>query len=335
MFMDISSELVNCLLPIFMAGILGASMLAIGIVEGIAKATAAIAKVFSGAISDRFRRRKMLVVLGYGLGAISKPAFPLASTIDLVVAARFVDRVGKRIRGAPRDALVADLVPPGQRGAAYGLRQALDSAGAFLGPLLAIVFMLWLASDIRLVLWVAVVPAFVALLLTLTLRKPRPPAAASAPRERLRLRLGGRLPRQFWLVVALGAVFTLARFSEAFLILSAQDVGLATAHVPAILIVLNAVYAALAYPAGGIADRLAARTLLLPGLNVLVAADIVLAIADSPAIAFAGAALWGLHLALTQELLAKLVADAAPEALRATAFGIFNLVSMTTTGPRK
>lgn len=327
MFMDISSELVHCLLPIFMAGVLGASMLAIGIVEGIAEATAAIAKVFSGAISDRFRRRKMLVVLGYGLGAVSKPAFPLASTIDLVVAARFVDRVGKGIRGAPRDALVADLVPPRQRGAAYGLRQALDSAGAFLGPLLAIAFMLWLASDIRLVLWVAVVPAFVALLLTLALREPRPPPAASAPRERLHLRLGMRLPRHFWLVVALGAVFTLARFSEAFLILRAQDVGLAAAHVPAILIVLNAVYAALAYPAGAIADRLAARSLLLPGLGVLVVTDVVLAIADSPAIALAGAALWGLHLALTQGLLAKLVADAAPEALRATAFGIFNLVT--------
>jgi len=327
MFMDISSELVHCLLPIFMAGVLGASMLAIGIVEGIAEATAAIAKVFSGAISDRFRLRKMLVVLGYGLGALSKPAFPLASTIDLVVAARFVDRVGKGIRGAPRDALVADLVPPGQRGAAYGLRQALDSAGAFLGPLLAIAFMLWLASDIRLVLWVAVVPAFVALLLTLALREPRPPPAASAPRERLHLRLGMKPTRHFWLVVALGAVFTLARFSEAFLILRAQDVGLAAAHVPAILIVLNAVYAALAYPAGAIADRLAARSLLLPGLGVLVIADVVLAIADSPAIALAGAALWGLHLALTQGLLAKLVADAAPEALRATAFGIFNLVT--------
>lgn len=235
MFMDVSSELVHCLLPIFMAGVLGASMLTIGIVEGIAEATAAIAKVFSGAISDRFRKRKMLVVLGYGLGAVSKPAFPLASTIDLVFAARFVDRIGKGIRGAPRDALVADLVPPRQRGAAYGLRQALDSAGAFLGPLLAIVFMLWFASDIRRVLWVAVVPAFIAVLLALALREPRSPPAASAPRDRLRLRLGRSLPRHFWLIVTLGAVFTLARFSEAFLLLRAQDLGLAAAHVPAIL----------------------------------------------------------------------------------------------------
>lgn len=327
MFMDVSSELVHCLLPIFMAGVLGASMLTIGIVEGIAEATAAIAKVFSGAISDRFRKRKMLVVLGYGLGAVSKPAFPLASTIDLVFAARFVDRIGKGIRGAPRDALVADLVPPRQRGAAYGLRQALDSAGAFLGPLLAIVFMLWFASDIRRVLWVAVVPAFIAVLLALALREPRSPPAASAPRDRLRLRLGRSLPRHFWLIVTLGAVFTLARFSEAFLLLRAQDLGLAAAHVPAILIVMNAVYAALAYPAGAIADRLPARTLLVPGLGVLVAADVVLALAESPAIAFVGAAFWGLHMALTQGLLAKLVADAAPEALRATAFGIFNMVT--------
>ncbi|TLD45609.1 MAG: Multidrug resistance protein MdtL [Accumulibacter sp.] len=327
MFMDISSELVHCLLPIFMAGVLGTSMLTIGIVEGIAEATAAIAKVFSGAISDRFRKRKLLVVLGYGLGAVSKPAFPLASTIDLVFAARFVDRIGKGIRGAPRDALVADLVPARQRGAAYGLRQALDSAGAFLGPLLAIVFMLSLASDIRRVLWMAVVPAFVAVLLALALREPRSPPATSAPRDRLRLQLGRSLPRHFWLIVTLGAAFTLARFSEAFLLLRAHDLGLAAAHVPAILIVMNAVYAALAYPAGDIADRLPARTLLVPGLGVLVAADVVLALAESPATVFVGAALWGLHMALTQGLLAKLVADAAPESLRATAFGIFNMVT--------
>ena len=326
MFMDTSSELVHSLLPILMTTVLGASMLAIGIIEGVAEATAAITKVFSGAISDYFRKRKILVVLGYGLSAITKPVFPLAATIWWVFGARFVDRLGKGIRGAPRDALVADITPPELRGAAYGLRQALDTVGAFVGPLLAIVFMIWLANDIRAVLWVAVAPAFLAvLLLVVAVREPAEHASPS--RNRLTLADAQRLPLRYWMIVALGAVFTLARFSEAFLILRAQDVGLAVAYTPAILIVMNVVYSIFAYPAGAAADRLSARMLLLFGVLVLVVADVVLAIAVSPWTAFLGAALWGLHMAFTQGLLSKLVADTAPADLRGTAFGIFNLVS--------
>lgn len=328
MFMDISSELVHSLLPIFMATVLGASMVTIGVIEGIAEAAAAITKVFSGAISDYFRKRKFLVVLGYGLGAITKPVFPLATTIEWVFGARFVDRIGKGIRGAPRDALVADIVPPKLRGAAYGLRQSLDSVGAFLGPLLAVVFMIWFANDIKSVLWVAVVPAFLAvLLLIVAVREPESPEHASGARNHLTLADVKRLSLRYWLIVALGAVFTLARFSEAFLILRAQDVGLTVRYVPAIMIVMNIVYAGLAYPAGAAADRLSARTLLVLGLGVLVIADVVLAMAASPWIAFLGAAFWGLHMALTQGLLSKLVADTAPAELRGTAFGIFNLLS--------
>ncbi len=328
MFMDISSELVHSLLPIFMGTVLGASMVTIGVIEGIAEAAAAITKVFSGAISDYFRKRKFLVVLGYGLGAITKPVFPLATTIEWVFGARFVDRIGKGIRGAPRDALVADIVPPKLRGAAYGLRQSLDSVGAFLGPLLAIAFMIWLANDIKSVLWVAVVPAFLAvLLLIVAVREPESPEHASATKNHLALTDAKRLSLRYWLIVALGAVFTLARFSEAFLILRAQDVGLSVSYVPAIMIVMNIVYAGFAYPAGSAADRLSARTLLAFGLGVLVVADVVLAMAASPWIAFLGAAFWGLHMALTQGLLSKLVADTAPAELRGTAFGIFNLVS--------
>lgn len=328
MLMDISSELVHSLLPIFMATVLGASMMTIGVIEGIAEAAAAITKVFSGAISDYFRKRKFLVVLGYGLGAITKPIFPLATTIEWVFGARFVDRIGKGIRGAPRDALVADIVPPKLRGAAYGLRQSLDSVGAFLGPLLAIAFMIWLANDIKSVLWVAVVPAFLAvLLLIVAVREPESPEHASGAKNYLMLTDAKRLSLRYWLIVALGAVFTLARFSEAFLILRAQDVGLAVSYVPAIIIVMNIVYAGLAYPAGAAADRLSARTLLVLGLGVLVIADVVLAIAALPWIAFLGAAFWGLHMALTQGLLSKLVADTAPAELRGTAFGIFNLMS--------
>ena len=327
MFMDISSELVHSLLPIFMATVLGTSVATIGIVEGLAEGAAAVTKVFSGAISDYFQKRKFLAVAGYALGALSKPIFPLATTIEWVFGARFVDRIGKGIRGAPRDALIADIAPPALRGAAYGLRQSLDSVGAFIGPLLAVAFMIWLANDIKAVLWVAVAPAFIAVfLLIVAMREPDVPDRVAGSGVRLALTDLNRLPLRFWLVVTLGAVFTLARFSEAFLILRARDVGLGVGYVPAIMIVMNVAYSLFAYPAGAAGDRLPARTLLLFGLGALIAADVVLAMAGSPSTAFVGAALWGLHMAFTQGLLSKLVADTAPAGLRGTAFGVFNLV---------
>ncbi len=328
LFMDTSSELIHSLLPVFMATVLGASMVTIGLVEGVAEATAAITKVFSGALSDYLGKRKLLVILGYGLAALTKPVFPLATSMGWVFTARFVDRVGKGIRGAPRDALVADIAPPELRGAAYGLRQALDSIGAFVGPLLAVAFMMWLANDIRTVMWIAVVPAFVAVaLLALYVREPAHGLAGAGAGTPLTVAAAGRLPLRYWLVVLLGAVFTLARFSEAFLLLRAQDVGLALGYVPLVLIVMNVFYAGLAYPAGAAADGVSPRALLLAGLVLLIAADLVLALAAAPPLAFAGAALWGAHMALTQGLLSKLVADAAPAELRGTAFGLFNLVS--------
>jgi MFS family permease len=328
LFMDTSSELIHSLLPVFMATVLGASMVTIGIIEGIAEATAAIVKVFSGVLSDYLGKRKFLVVFGYALAAFTKPVFPLATSISWVFAARFVDRIGKGIRGAPRDALVADITPPPLRGAAYGLRQALDSVGAFLGPLLALLFMAWFANDIKAAMWIAVVPAFITVaLLIVYVREPERPHAEAQLRAPLTLADAKRLPPRYWLVVALGAVFTLARFSEAFLILRAQDVGVAIGYVPVVLIVMNVVYAAFAYPAGAASDRMSRRTLLVVGLGLLVAADVVLARSTVPIAVFAGAALWGLHMAFTQGLLSKLVADTAPDQLRGTAFGIFNLVS--------
>jgi len=331
MFMDISSELVHSLLPIFMATVLGTSMVTIGIIEGFAEGAAAITKVFSGAISDYCGKRKFLAVAGYTLSAITKPIFPLATTIGWVFGARFVDRIGKGIRGAPRDALVADIAPLQLRGAAYGLRQSLDSVGAFIGPLMAVIFMIWFTNDIRAVLWVAVVPAFIAVfLLIIAVREPESWDRPGALRNRLTLTDTRRLPMRYWLIVALGAVFTLARFSEAFLILRAQDVGLAIGYVPVIMIVMNIFYSIFAYPAGTAADRLSARTLLAFGLAILVVADAVLAMAVSPWITFVGAAFWGLHMAFTQGLLSKLVADTAPADLRGTAFGVFNLVNGVT-----
>jgi MFS family permease len=326
--MDTSSELIHSLLPVFLVSVLGASMVTVGIIEGVAEATAAVTKVFSGALSDYLGRRKFLMILGYGLAALTKPVFPLATSVGWVFAARFVDRVGKGIRGAPRDALVADITPPQLRGAAYGLRQALDSVGALLGPLLAVVFMMSFANDIRAVMWVAVVPAFLAVaVLMIYVREPERDNGDPAARAPLTLAEVKRLPWGYWFIVLLGAVFTLARFSDAFLVLRAQDVGLDLGYVPLVMIVMNIFYAGAAYPAGAAADHMSQRTLLLIGLALLIAADVVLAFSTSPLMAFSGAALWGLHMAFTQGLLSKLVADTAPAALRGTAFGIFNLVS--------
>lgn len=327
LLMDTSSELIHSLLPVFLSTVLGASMATIGLLEGTAEAAASITKVFSGAISDYFGRRKPLAVLGYGLAALTKPVFPLANTVGWVFGARFIDRIGKGIRSAPRDALVAEITPPGLRGAAYGLRQALDSVGAFLGPLLAVVFMAWTADHIRSVLWVGVVPAFLAVgLLVFGVREPRGAEASFEARSPISLAAARGLPRRYWLIVALGGVFTLARFSEAFLVLRARDVGLSLGYVPVVMIIMNVVYAATAYPAGAAADRLSRRALAMIGLAMLIAADVALASAASPWPVFIGAALWGLHMGFTQGMFAQLVAEAAPAGLRGTAFGLFNLV---------
>ena len=328
MMMDISSEMVHSLLPLFMVGTLGASAALVGLVEGLAEATALIVKVFSGALSDYLGRRKGLAVFGYALGALTKPLFAIAPGMGMVLTARLLDRVGKGVRGAPRDALVADIAPPEQRGAAFGLRQSLDTVGAFLGPLLAVGLMLLWAGDFRAVFWVAVLPGLLAVaLLVLGVREP-PPRSTGEPRRnpisRANLR---RLGARYWQVVALGAVFTLARFSEAFLVLRAQQGGMAVALVPLVLVAMNLVYAASAYPFGALSDRMDRRVLLALGLAVLIAADLVLASSNHWSVVLAGVALWGVHMGLTQGLLAALVADTAPADLRGTAFGMFNLVS--------
>ena len=323
--MDLSSELVHALLPVYMTVVLGASMLAVGVVEGIAEATASIVKVFSGALSDRLRRRKPLVVFGYALAMVSKPLFPLAGSVALVLAARFMDRIGKGIRGAPRDALIADVTPEGSRGAAFGLRQALDTVGAFLGPLAAIGLMLLFASDVRTVLWFAVIPAAISVIVLLAaVREPPLRSAASHPLSKAAL---GEFAPPFWLAVAIGALMTLARFSEAFLVIRGQGLGVALAFVPLVLVVMNVVYTAVAYPAGLAADRGHRKALLAWGLAALIAADLLLAQSGSLALFFAAVVLWGLHMGMTQGLLAAMVADAAPERLRGTAFGVFHFVS--------
>lgn len=327
LLMDVSSEMIHALLPLFMVDALGMSVALVGLLEGLAEATALLLKVFSGVISDWFGRRKPLALLGYGLSAVTKPLFALATGPGLVFTARLLDRVGKGIRGAPRDALVADLAPPEQRGAAFGLRQALDTVGAFLGPLLATALMLLWADNFRAVFVVALVPALLCLLvLALGVQEPESPHAArrANPIARASLR---RLPAAYWWVVGVGGVFTLARFSEAFLVLRAQQVGVGLALVPLVMVAMNAVYAASAYPFGKLADRVAPRTLLAVGLAVLIAADGVLAVGTHWSGLLLGVALWGVHMGMTQGLLAAMVADVAPADLRGTAFGFFNLMS--------
>ncbi len=329
MCMDLSSELIHALLPLYLAVGLGASTLTIGVIEGIAEATALVVKMFSGVLSDMFQRRKPLVVLGYGLAALTKLVFPLAPTLGWVVAARFADRVGKGIRGAPRDALIADLTPPAIRGASFGLRQALDTVGGFGGPLLALGAMAYFSSDFRAAFWVAVIPAFLAvLLLVLGVEEPpRTSAAGGQKRASIRMAALRRLGRDYAVVVGFAGILTLARFSEAFLVLRATSVGVPVAQAPWVMVCMSLVYALVAYPAGAAADHGHGGRLLGAGLIVLIVADIVLARASSAWGVYAGGALWGAHMGMTQGLLAALVAGAAPEDLRGTAFGFFNLIS--------
>ncbi|GIX08446.1 MAG: MFS transporter [Elioraea sp.] len=327
LLMDVSSEMIHALLPVYLVVVFGTPVLTVGLIEGIAEATAAITKVFSGAFSDRLGRRKALAALGYGLAAFTKPVFPLAPSVAWLVAARFVDRLGKGIRGAPRDALVADLSPPELRGASFGLRQSLDTVGAFLGPLAAIGLMALFADDFVAVFWVAVAPAGLSFALILVaVRDPPRPAGLRTVRTPFARAELARLGPAYWQVVGIATVFTLARFSEAFLILRAQSVATALMLVPAVLVVMNIAYALSAYPIGALSDRMDRVGLLLLGLALLVAADLLLAVAGGILEVGIGVVLWGLHMGCTQGLLSALVADAAPAELRGTAFGVFNLV---------
>jgi MFS family permease len=327
LLMDIASEMIHSLLPLFMVSVLGASALTVGVIEGAAESTALIVKIFSGALSDYLGRRKGLAIFGYALGAFTKPLFAIAPTAGIVLTARLLDRVGKGVRGAPRDALVADITPPELRGAAFGLRQSLDTVGAFLGPLLAAGLMLLWADDFRAVFWVAVVPGLLSVaLLTLGLREPHAHAGPhrTNPIRRSNLK---RLDPAYWWVVVIGAVFTLARFSEAFLVLRAQQGGIPVALVPLVMVAMNVVYALTAYPFGKLSDRVSHTALLALGLAVLIAADLILGMFGHWGVVIAGVVLWGIHMGITQGLLATMVADTAPADLRGTAYGMFNLVS--------
>jgi MFS family permease len=326
LFMDLSSEIYHALLPAFITIVLGLPATALGAIDGVAEATANFAKLFSGRLSDRSLRRKPWVMAGYGLAALSKPLFPLAASAPAVMAARFADRIGKGIRGSPRDAMIADETPPEIRGRAFGLRQALDTVGALLAPLVAIGLMAWLASDIRAVFWIAVIPAGISFLLAwLALREPEQHLALI---KKSPFFAGFKqLDKETKRLLQVGFLFTLARFSEGFLILKGIDIGLNEAMSPLTLAIFNLAYVALAYPAGALSDRMRPRTILMAGMGVLVAGDLVLAKADSFGLLVVGTTLWGAHMALTQGIFARMIADSAPEGLRATSFGAFWFVT--------
>lgn len=328
MLMDISSEIIHALLPVYLVTVLGASMVTVGFIEGIAEATASITKVFSGALSDWLGKRKLLAAIGYGLAAFTKPIFPLAPSVSWLVAARFIDRIGKGIRGAPRDALVADIAPTHLRGASFGLRQSLDTVGAFVGPALAIGLMWLTANSFQVVFWVAVIPAFLAVaVLVFAVDEPERPPGLRKVQSPLSVAELKRLGLAYWWIVGIAVVFSLARFSEAFLILRAQAVGLPVMLVPLVLVLMNVVYTFAAYPAGVLSDHVNRITILGVGFSLLIAADLVLGFTNGLAGVAAGVALWGLHMGFTQGLLATLVADTAPPELRGTAYGMFNLLS--------
>jgi len=328
LLMDVSSELIHSLLPVFMVTTLGASALELGFLEGLAEGTAALSKMFSGTLSDWLGKRKLLAIIGYGLSALTKPFFPLAHSIEWVFGARVIDRVGKGIRGAPRDALLGEITPPELRGAAYGLRQSLDTVGAFVGPGLAILLMLAFAGNIRAVYWFAVIPAFLCVVLLIfgveepDRKKNGNGATFTINRQELK-----NLGTAYWGVVLIGSVLTLARFSEAFLILRAQSVGVSADWVPSVLVVMSLVYALAAYPAGVLSDHMDRRFILLIGTGILILADLVLAFTGHIWGVMVGVGLWGLHMGLSQGLLSTLIADTTPEAWRGTAFGLFNFIS--------
>lgn len=324
---DISSEMILAVLPVYLGTVMGVSMATIGLIEGIAEATAAVMRVFAGAIGDRLGRYKAIVVFGYGLSALSKIVFPFAGSPAPIFAARIIDRVGKGLRTSPRDAMIARATHPSILGRAFGIRQSLDTLGAVFGPLLAIVILGVTHNDFQLLFWIAVAPGVLAVIV-LT-RAAEEPNGGATPLQRIPLTRAdlARLGFAFWWIAAGAAFLTFGRGAKAFLVLRTEDVGVPLWLVPIAFVIMNTVYAATAYPVGGLSDRIDRRRLLAAGIVVLILSDVVLAMASGPWVGLLGVVLWGLHFGMTQGVLATLVVDSAPEPLRGTAFGAFSLLS--------
>jgi len=328
MLTAMSTAMIQGLLPVFLVRVLGASMASVGLIEGLAEAANSFIKIFSGATSDWIGRRKPLVVFGYALSATVKTLFPIAETVPTVLAARVIDRLGKGIRDAPRDAFLADITVPEIRGSGFGLRLALAIAGFVFGPLIAVALMRLSGNDFRLVFWIALAPAYLSIVVLLLAVKELPFAVDAGER---RFSIQGKdlaaLPARFWWVIAIAGLLALARFSQAFIVLKADDVGLEAAFLPIMLAVMYLVYSMTAYPFGVLADYVDRRLQLGIGAVVLIGADVILATAGDIWWTVLGAALWGLQMGVTQGLLGATVADAAPDHLRGVAFGFYDVAN--------
>jgi len=320
-----SSAMVYGLLPVFLVKVLGASIGIVGVMEGLAEASNSAMRLLSGITSDWIGRRKPVVAFGYLLSAANKLVFPMAESVSIVFVARLVDRFGKGVRDAPRDALISDLTPSHIRGSGFGLRTALYTMGFVLGPLAAIGLMVASGDNFRLVFAIAVAPAFAAVGILLFAIGEDPAQSSREARFRIRLSHLSRLPAAFWWSISVASLLSLARYSPAFLVLKASDVGIDPAFVPLILVFTHTVFSAAAYPFGALADRVDHRLQLALAVAVLLAADLVLAAGGTMVTAFLGASLWGLQMGVSEGLLSASVANAAPDDLRGTAFGIYQL----------
>nr|WP_200892490.1 MFS transporter [Aliterella atlantica] len=330
LLMDIGSKMIQSVLPLFLVSMLGASLVTVGAIEGIAEVTAAGLKVGSGLISDRGgQHRKWSAVLGYGFSALMIPLYPIATSPGWILAARMGDRMGKGIRVAPRNALVADATPEHQRGAAYGLRYTLDTIGALLGPIVATILLAVSRQNTRLVFWAAMIPAFLAVGLLIWGIQAPPFAQPSSKSKASGLRWQSlqQLGVNYWHLVVVVCLFNLGNSSDAFLLLKAKDVGISFTAVPLVLTAIHAGSAVSAYPAGWLSDRLSRRNVFLVGLGLFALTYGGLAIARQPWQVWLLLGLYGLYQGITQGVLLAMVAATITPMSRGTAFSFLSLVA--------
>ena len=324
---DTATEMSYWLLPQFLVAVLGAGPMVFGLIEGAAETVASFGRLISGFLADRLRRRKPLAAMGYTIANLAKPLLALAQSWRQVFWIRFADRAAKGFRAAPRDALIADSVPAGERGAAFGFRQAMDSAGAIAGPLSAVLLLPLFLGDVRKVFWAATVPGLASILLAwFAVREIRP---AALPRSTggagLFSALGGKDRRLLWILVAV-AVFSLGNSSDLFLILRAHNLGVPPQLAPMLGLVFNTVYTLLSWPAGKLSDRIPRRILVVLGYLVYAGVYFGFAHSSSSRAVWLLMPLYGLYYALTEGVLRAWIADLVPSQSRASVFGVFNWV---------
>lgn len=327
--MKISSVIVFTLSPLFMTQVLGASIFAVGILEGILEVITLLARIFSGIISDYIHKRKSIIVVGYIFALISRPFLALATRMEDVFLGRAFDRIGNGLDATPRDALVGDLAPPQIKGACYGLRESLSRAGSFAGALL-VMALLWLTEgNFSLVFWIGSIPTVLALMVLVIFVKdsPNQQAQHKKPTHKFKLKDLKKLPLPFWLILLLSGLFMLSNFSGAFLILRAEQTGLDLHLTSLVMIIQNLATAGTAYPVGYLSDKMGRRSMMGVGIVLIVCSDLLLAWGGSLYTILGGVLLWGAEIGITQSILAVFLADTCPQDLRGTGFGLFHFIN--------